>query len=199
MTRLNFQQSSRNVEAPDGGFTWCLANSETIPEMNTNQRLSAVVLLALSTAQAAPAPFAVAFSAGDTALKCGAATTPVLTFSGTPPSGTKSYAVIFWDQRSSALSGRWLIFDLPLGTTQLKAASARSLSVAGGKAATNEANQAGYTAVCAKGRHDLYIDYYALDVASLHLPAGAPLQTLHSAIKRHKLQEAKAHLVWPVK
>lgn len=168
-------------------------------KMKIIQRCSALLLLTLFTAQASSAPFAVALSASDTALKCGAATTPVLKFSGTPPSGTKSYAVIFWDQRPSSLSGRWLVFDLPLGTTALTPFPAGNLSALGGKAATNEANQAGYTAVCSKGRHDIYIDYYALDVASLNLPAGAPLQTLHSAIKRHKLQEAKAHLVWPVK
>ncbi|GAA4018798.1 hypothetical protein GCM10022631_34890 [Deinococcus rubellus] len=161
--------------------------------------MSGVMIGVLGGSQASATSFQVALSASDTALKCGSATTPVLKFSGTPPSGTKSYAIIFWDQRPSSLSGRWLVFDLPLGTTQLKAASANALSVAGGKAATNEANQAGYTAICSKGRHDVYIDYYALNVASLNIPAGAPLQTLHSAIKRHKLQEAKAHLVWPVK
>ena len=58
--------------------------------------------------------------------------------------------------------------------------------------------KAGYTASSPNGRHDIYIDYYAMNVTSLNLPAGTPLQTVHSAIKRHKLQEAKAHLVWPV-
>ncbi|TSA78699.1 hypothetical protein FNU79_18790 [Deinococcus detaillensis] len=140
------------------------------------------------------APFKVSLSGSDPALQCSSANTPVLKFSGTPPKGTKSYAIIFWDQMPSSLSGRWLVFDLPRGTTSLAAVSAGNLKLAGGQAATNEAKRAGYSAICSKGHHDIYIDYYALNVASLNLPAGTPLQTLHSAIKRHKLQEAKAHL-----
>ena len=155
--------------------------------------------LAVCCASQAAAPFQVSLSSSDPALRCSAASTPVLSFSGTPPAGTKSYAIIFWDQRPSSLSGRWLVFDLPLGTARLSPAKAGALSVSGGKAATNETGKAGYTAICTGGRHDIYIDYYALDVTSLKLPAAAPLQTVHAAIKRHKLLEAKAHLVWPMK
>ena len=140
----------------------------------------------------------VSLAASDPALQCGAAQTPVMQFSGTPPKGTKSYAIIFWDQMPNALSGRWLVFNIPLGTKQLGPVAAAATTVAGGRAATNEAGKQGYSPICKVGSHDIYIDYYALDVASLNLPAGAPLQTLHSAIKRHKLLEAKAHLRWPV-
>jgi len=158
----------------------------------------ASVLSLLCVSQASASSFAVSLAPKDPALQCGAATTPVLNFSGTPPRGTKSYAIIFWDQLPNALSGRWLAFDLPLGTTELASISASNLSVAGGKAATNEAGKAGYSPICKLGRHDIYIDYYAINVTSLNLPTGTPLQTVHSAIKRHKLQEAKAHLTWPV-
>ncbi|GAA4012302.1 hypothetical protein GCM10022631_25170 [Deinococcus rubellus] len=161
--------------------------------------LTLVATALLSAAPALAAPLSVALSSTDPALKCGAKTTPTLTFSGTPPSGTKRYAAIFWDQMPRALSGRWLVFDLPLSTKSLTPMPAAQLNVAGGKAATNEAGQAGYSAICSRGQHDIYIDFYAIDTASLNLPAGAPLQQVHAAIKRHKLLETKAHLSWPLK
>jgi len=161
--------------------------------------LTLAITTLLSAAPALAAPLRVVLSDRDAALKCGASTTPTLTFSGTPPHGTKSYAVIFWDQRPSTLSGRWLVFDLPLTTPYLAPGTASRLDVAGGKAATNETGQPGYTAICGQGQHDIYIDFYAMDTASLKLPAGAPLQRVHAAIKRHKLLETKAHLHWPLK
>ncbi|WP_309570611.1 hypothetical protein [Deinococcus sp.] len=151
------------------------------------------------TSLAGAAPLSVTLDRRDPALPCGATVTPTLTLSGMPPKGTQSFALIFWDQQPRALSGRWLVYDLPLPAHALKATAAVSLTPAGGKAATNEAGQPGYTAICAKGRHDLYIDFYAIDVPSLNIPPGTPLQRLHALIKRHKLLETKAHLSWTVK
>jgi phosphatidylethanolamine-binding protein (PEBP) family uncharacterized protein len=42
----------------------------------------------------------------------------------------------------------------------------------------------------AKARR-IYFDLYAIDVPSLGLPAGAGLAQVHTAIKKHKLLEAK--------
>ncbi len=161
--------------------------------------MTACVLLPGTTlfAAAAPttaAPFRVNLAQTDPALKCGATQTPTLTF-GTPPAGTKSLALIFWDQQGSRLTGRWTLYDLPLNTKAVSPTAATSAQVAGARVAVNEAGKLGYTAPCSAGKHDVYIDFYALDVASLNLPAGAPLQTVHAAIKRHKLLEAKAHVV----
>lgn len=153
---------------------------------------------ALLAPVAAAAPLSVSLAAHDPALQCGTTVTPALTLAGTPPAGTRSYALIFWDQQPRALSGRWLVYDLPPGARTLNSTAATSLTPDHGKAATNEAGQPGYTAVCARGRHDLYVDVYALDVASLNVPAGTPLQTLHALIKRHRLLETKAHLGWTV-
>lgn len=157
----------------------------------------AALLMALGTASAVS--FNVSLAPAYAALKCGATRTPTLTFSGQMPQGTKSHALIFWDQQPNKLTGRWLVFDLPTGTTKLDPVKAVSLQVGAAKAATNEAGQPGYTAICEKGRHDIYIDFYALDVPSLTVPAGTPLQQVHGLIKKHKLAEAKAHLVWVVK
>jgi phosphatidylethanolamine-binding protein (PEBP) family uncharacterized protein len=153
--------------------------------------------ISLSTSALA-APFRVTLSAHDAALICSSKTTPALTF-GDAPAGTKALALIMWDQQPGKLTGRWTVYDLPLGTKSLKAVPAGSSRVLGAPVAVNEAGNLGYTAPCAAGRHDIYIDFYALNVPSLKLPAGAPLQTVHSAIKRHKILEAKAHVTLNLK
>lgn len=145
------------------------------------------------------APLSVKLSASDPALICGAKTTPTLTWSGDLPKGTRSLAALLWDQAPGKLTGRWLVYDLPPSTTKLSPTAANSQQLAGGKVAKNDAGQPGYTAVCAKGQHDLYLDFYALDVTSLNLPAETPLRTVHTSIHKHKLLEAKAHLTWRVK
>ncbi len=147
---------------------------------------------------ASAAGFTVTLSPTDPALRCGAGVTPTLSF-GTPPSGTKALAIIFWDQQPSKLTGRWIVYDLPLSTKALAAGKVSLTAVAGGKAGVNEAGQQGYTAPCSAGRHDIYIDFYALKVASLGLPAGAPLQRVHAAIKANKMLEAKAHVTLTIK
>lgn len=145
------------------------------------------------------APLTVNFTASDSALACGAKTTPAVAWSGDLPRGTRSLAALLWDQAPGKLTGRWLVYDLPVNTAKLAPTASTSLNVAGGLVAKNDAGQLGYTAVCAKGNHDLYLDFYALDVASLSLSAGTALRTVHAAIHKHKLVEAKAHLVWKVK
>lgn len=139
------------------------------------------------------AGFTVSLSSSDPALVCGAQVTPDLQL-GAPPAGTKSLAVIFWDERPNELSGRWSVFDLPLGTARLAPGAPARPAPGGGKVTRNEVGQPGYTAPCGKGKHDLYVDLYALNVPSLNLPAGTPLQQVHAAIKKHKLLEAKAHV-----
>lgn len=161
-------------------------------------RLLSVLLVTASSVCALAAPFTVALSAHDAALKCGSKLTPTLSF-GAPPPGTRALAIIFWDEQPHKLTGRWTVYDLPLGTRTLEPVQAGSSHVLGAPVAVNEAGHLGYTAPCAAGKHDIYIDFYALNVASLGVPAGAPLQTVHSAIKRHKILEAKAHVTWNVK
>jgi phosphatidylethanolamine-binding protein (PEBP) family uncharacterized protein len=153
----------------------------------------------LLTSTAVATPLAVTLDAHDPALACGAARTPTLTVTGTPPTGTRSLALIVWDQQPRALSGRWLVYDLPLSTRTLAGVPAASLSPGGGHAAINEAGQPGYSPICAKGVHDLFVDLYAIDVPSLNVPATSALQQVHAQIRRHRLLEAKAHLHWRVR
>ncbi|WP_456831078.1 hypothetical protein [Deinococcus sp. UYEF24] len=107
---------------------------------------------------AVAAPFRVTLAPDDAALICSSKTTPALTF-GDPPAGTKALALIFWDQQPGKLTGRWTVYDLPLGTKALKPLPAGSGRVIGAPVAVNEAGHLGYTAPCSTGRHDIYIDF----------------------------------------
>ena len=180
-------------------YTWFLQFWPKIVDMPFNPvgALLLSTLLTLPTSVLASG-FEVALSAKDPALKCASALTPALTF-GQPPAGTKALALIMWDQQPGKLTGRWTVYDLPLGTRALKSGPAGSSRVLGAPVAINEAGQLGYTAPCSAGRHDIYIDFYALDAKSLKLPAGAALQTVHAAIKAHKILEAKSHVTLFVK
>lgn len=162
-----------------------------------SERLLSGLFMALSSTALAGG-FTVTLAPRDAALTCSSKTTPALTF-GNPPAGTKALALIMWDQQPGKLTGRWTVYDLPLGTRTLKSVPAGSSRVLGAPVAVNETGHLGYTAPCAAGQHDIYIDFYALNVSSLNLPAGAPLQRVHSAIKAHKILEAKAHVRLNVK
>ena len=72
---------------------------------------------------------------------------------------------------------------VPLGATSL-----------GFKQGINSYGKLGWSAICpAKGAtgHHYYIDFYAINTATLGLPAGAKWNTVHNAIKQHKIMEAK--------
>lgn len=155
-------------------------------------------LSALLLASASALPFSVSLSKDDPALRCGAALSPALAL-GTPPPGTRSLAVVFWDQQPKKLTGRWLVYNLPVNTRQLPSQPAASPLVAGGTVGPNDLGQSGFVAPCDAGARDLYVDYYALSTARLPVPKGASFRQIHSLIHKYKLAEAKAHLKWVVK
>ncbi len=144
------------------------------------------------------APYQVFFSSADLALKCGSSVTPNVTFSGLP-AGTQSVALIFWDRSSSGLKGRWAIRNLPPTATTLNSVAAGSSTVGGGKVSANQVGSTGFVAPCSKGRHDLYIDLYALSTAKLKVRSDIALRPLYNTIHKFKIQEAKAHVVLEVK
>ncbi len=143
-------------------------------------------------------PYQVSLSGSDPALKCGSSQTPSITFSGLP-TGTKSVALIFWDRSASGLKGRWAIRNLPATATTLSSVASTSSSVGGGTVSLNQVGETGYTAPCGKGRHDIYIDLYALNTAKLEVDAKIALRPLYNTIHKFKIQEAKAHVVLEVK
>ncbi len=145
---------------------------------------SALAVLTLLAGSALAAPFTVTLSPADPALKCGSKAALNLQVAN-PPAGTKSLALVVWDQQPSKLTGRLVQYDLPADSALLPSSS--------GKTGKNDVGQVGYTPVCAGGQHDIYIDVYAVNVASLGLPAGAPLRKVHTVIHQHNLKETRAH------
>jgi len=118
---------------------------------------------------------------------------PPLSFAH-PPAGTKSFAILGWDDDApGGLASQWVLYDLPPTTTSLPANVPVGAMRANFKQGKNTYGKLGYSAPCAKtGKtHHIYFDLYALNVASLGLPAGASLNAVHAAIKRHRIQEAK--------
>ncbi len=114
---------------------------------------------------------------------------------GTPPAGTKSYAILGWDDDApSGLSNQWAAYDIPLTMKGLPEGVPLGATVMGFKQGSNSYGKLGWSAACpakgAKGHH-YYIDLYAIKTATLGLPAAANWNTVHSAIKRTKLLEAK--------
>jgi len=154
--------------------------------------------LALLSGASLATAYQVSFSSADPALKCGSSITPTVTFSGLP-AGTKSVALIFWDRSASGLQGRWAIRNLPASDTVLQSVSKGTLTVGGGTVSANQVGETGFTAPCAKGRHDLYIDLYALNTAKLEVKSDIALRPLYNTIHKFKIQEAKAHVVLTVK
>ncbi len=124
----------------------------------------------------------------------GAGNSPALEF-GTPPKGTKSFAILGWDDDApSGLASQWVVYDIPIGTKSLPEGIGVGSSVNGFKQGKNSFGKLGWSAPCpSKGAkaHHYYIDFYAINATSLGLPAGSSLNAVHGAIKKHKLLEAK--------
>ena len=114
---------------------------------------------------------------------------------GTPPAGTKSFAILLWDDDAPAgLASQWIVYDMPISLTGLEAGVKDGANVQGFKQGKNTFGKLGYSALCpSKGgkMHHYYVDFYAINVASLGLPAGSSLNVVHAAIKRHKILESK--------
>ncbi|QKW24510.1 YbhB/YbcL family Raf kinase inhibitor-like protein [Kitasatospora sp. NA04385] len=90
------------------------------------------------------------------------------------PAGTKSFAVTMFDPDAPTGSGfwHWLVWDVPAGTTGL-----RETLPAGAVAGANAAGAEGYLGPCppvGDHAHRYRITVYALDTASLALPAATP-------------------------
>lgn len=162
--------------------------------MNSKLLLASAILMS----GASLAAYQVSFSSADPALECGSSVTPTVSFSGLP-AGTKSVALIFWDRSSSGLKGRWAIRNLPASATVLQSVSSKAVTVGGGTVSLNQVGETGFTAPCTKGRHDLYIDLYALNTAKLEVASDIALRALYNTIHKFKIQEAKAHVVLTVK
>jgi Raf kinase inhibitor-like YbhB/YbcL family protein len=105
------------------------------------------------------------------------------------PDGTRSFALIVDDPDApSGTFTHWVLFDIP--------GDARSLAEGAdvGVAGRNDFQQSGYGGPCPPprhGQHRYYFRLYALDVAGLGLPEGAPREELESTMEGHVLAESE--------
>lgn len=103
---------------------------------------------------------------------------PPLDWSGAP-GGTKSIAIVV-DDASAPITPfiYWLVFHISPGTTDVQ----EGLLPTGARQAQNSAGTVGYDPPCPNGHpHQYRFTVYALNT-DLNLPAGAPLQTVWTAI-----------------
>ncbi len=110
-----------------------------------------------------------------------------------PPKATKSFAILGWDDNTNAAPlSTWEVYDIPSDTKKIAAGIGNNLP--NFKQGLNSFGHMGFSAPCPikDGKlREYYIDFYALNVVSLGLPAGAPAAAVHAAIKQHKIAEAK--------
>jgi Raf kinase inhibitor-like YbhB/YbcL family protein len=128
----------------------------------------------------------------------GAGLSPALDFKNLP-AGTKSLAILGWDDNTSAPPvSTWSAYDIQLGSSKTSGSVPEGVphgaNVRGFKQGVNSFKQTGFSAPCPNKdgqKREYYIDFYAIDVSSLGLKPGADSAQVHAAIKKHKLEEAK--------
>lgn len=114
-----------------------------------------------------------------------------------PPAGTKSFALIAYDEDSPFGIDfvHWVLYDLPAETRSLPGALAMQEQLAdGSRQGLNGYDRIGYVGPCPPGHspHRYVFDLYALDT-KLNLPPGASRKQLVKAIQGHVL--ARGELV----
>ncbi len=107
------------------------------------------------------------------------------------PSATRGLALIVDDPDAPAGTwNHWLLYDLPPSARSLPQGYKPGKPVLNG---TNDFGRAGYGGPCppkGHGPHRYFFRLYALDIATLGLPAGARRARIESAIRGHILAEA---------
>lgn len=122
---------------------------------------------------------------------------PELSWTGAPE-GTQAYAIVMHDPDAPTGVGffHWVLTDLPAGTTQLAAgaASAEGGLPAGVIQAYTDFGANGYGGPCPPpgAPHRYEITVYALDTASLGVPAGATGALVRFMLGQHTLALGRA-------
>ncbi len=117
-----------------------------------------------------------------------------------PPRATRSFAVLMFDPDApGGVWWHWLLFDLPASTRALMAGAGDpggSLPN-GARQARNDYGTVGYGGPCPPPGppHHYHITLYALRVAHLDLPNGAPADTVAAAVRAAAI--ARTGLVIP--
>jgi len=106
------------------------------------------------------------------------------------PRETSSFILLMED--ADAPNGpvtHWVLFDIP-GSAAGLAAQETSIGIPG----RNDLHHEGYTGPCPPPRgseHRYVLRLYALDMASLGLPRGAPRREVENAMRGHVLEQAE--------
>jgi Raf kinase inhibitor-like YbhB/YbcL family protein len=119
----------------------------------------------------------------------GANTSPALSWN-TPPTATKSLALILNDPDAPSGSFvHWVLFDLPPGTVSLpEAVPSQGQLSDGSRQGRNDFGDIGYGGPCPPGHaeHRYVLMLFALDT-KLNLPSGAMRDQIDAAMKGHVL------------
>ncbi len=107
------------------------------------------------------------------------------------PADAKSFAVTMYDPDAPTGSGfwHWLVWDIPAGSSVLT-----STAPAGAVVGTDDAGITGYLGPCPPAgdiTHHYTITVYALDVASLDLPAATPAAVTVFTMSSHVVGYAR--------
>jgi Raf kinase inhibitor-like YbhB/YbcL family protein len=123
----------------------------------------------------------------------GADASPPLAWSGAP-AATRGFALVCADPDAPAGTWyHWAAYDIPPATASLGEGLAAAAQVDGLKQAVTDFRRPGYGGPCppkGHGTHRYFFRLYALKVASLGLPAGAPVREVEKAAKANALAEA---------
>lgn len=111
---------------------------------------------------------------------------PPLEWNGAP-AGTKSFALLMQDPDAPGGTFiHWVAYDIPAAQTGISEGA--NTAGVGGK---NSADRTAYMGPCPpSGEHRYIFAVYALDTASLNLPAGATQEQVTAAVRGHILGQA---------
>jgi len=111
----------------------------------------------------------------------------------TPPTGTRSFAIVAEDPDAPVAFAHWLAYGIPADTHELsEGASTPSQRLEHAAEGVNSFGRIGYGGPCppSGSTHHYVFHVYALDTVPA-LPSGASAQQVHAAIQGHVLAEGR--------
>jgi Raf kinase inhibitor-like YbhB/YbcL family protein len=110
-----------------------------------------------------------------------------------PPSGTRSLAIVMDDPDAPLGYVHWLVYDIPVEAHDIaEGASSQAALPHGAVEGMNSSDTVGYTGPCPPGKkpHHYIFRLFALDIP-LSLPSGKNKEQLAAAAKSHVLAEGQ--------
>lgn len=117
-----------------------------------------------------------------------------------PPAGTQSFVVWGHDPDAPRPGGwtHWVVFDLPATLTGLPEGIGAEARPAGGRTGTTDFGEARYGGPCPPpgNAHRYVFTVYAVDLAALPVPDGAPWPVVEAALQGHIRGSATVMGLW---